>query len=137
MYKHAAKNLPYLLRYVADHYKTQNMCDKAIPENDETFKSVSDCYRSQEMCSKSVNNCPQASKFVPDCLKNMFDKAVNIYISTTKFVPKCYEIQQMCNLAVNRCFFVFDSILDWYKAQEMCDRVVPEDSYLKVSFPDS
>ena len=29
----ALKKLPYLLRYVADKYKTQQMCDKAILEN--------------------------------------------------------------------------------------------------------
>ena len=27
MFKHALKNLPRLLRYVADQYKTQQMCD--------------------------------------------------------------------------------------------------------------
>ena len=26
--KHAVKKLPYLLRYVPDRYKTQQMCDK-------------------------------------------------------------------------------------------------------------
>ena len=30
----------------------------------------------------------------------------------------------MCNKAVNGCFFVFNSIPDRYKTQEMCDRVV-------------
>ena len=30
----------------------------------------------------------------------------------------------MCNKAVNRCFFVFNSMPDRYKTQEMCDRVV-------------
>ena len=36
----------------------------------------------------------------------------------------------------NRCFFVFDSILDWYKTQEMCDRVVSEDPFIFVYCPD-
>ena len=30
--KHAVKNLPYLLTYVPDQNKTQEMCDKTIPE---------------------------------------------------------------------------------------------------------
>ena len=34
MSKHAAKKLPFLIRYVPDQYKTQQMCDKAILEND-------------------------------------------------------------------------------------------------------
>ena len=30
----------------------------------------------------------------------------------------------MCDKAVNRGFFVFDSVPDWYKTQEMFDRVI-------------
>ena len=37
------KPLPYLLRYVSDQYKTQEMCDKAILGNGGTSKSVCDC----------------------------------------------------------------------------------------------
>ena len=61
----------------------------------------------------------------------MCDKTVNTYPSTIKFVPECFMIQEMCNKAVNRCFIVSDSIpdqYDLYKTQEMCDRVVSENS---------
>ena len=30
MCKHAVKELPYVLKYVPDQYKTQQMCNKAI-----------------------------------------------------------------------------------------------------------
>ena len=43
--------------------------------------------------------------------------------------------QKMFDEAVNRCFFVFDSILNQYKSQEMCDRVVSKDSVLIVYCP--
>ena len=33
MYKHAVKKIPFLIRYVPDQCKTQQMCDKAILEN--------------------------------------------------------------------------------------------------------
>ena len=42
----------------------------------------------------------------------------------------------MCNKSINRCFFVFDSVPDQYKSQEMRDRVVSkcdeavDDNYL-------
>ena len=36
----------------------------------------------------------------------------------------------MCDKAVNRCFFVFHSIPDQFKTQEMCDTVAPEDPSL-------
>ena len=33
-------------------------------------------------------------------------------------------------------FFVFDSIPDWYKTQEMCDRVISKESFLIMLCPD-
>ena len=41
MCKQAVKKLPYLLRYVPDQYKTQQIIDKAILENCRTFKACS------------------------------------------------------------------------------------------------
>ena len=32
------------------------MCDKAILENGGTLKSVADCYKNQETCNKAVDN---------------------------------------------------------------------------------
>ena len=43
MPNHAVEKLPYLLRYVSDQYKTHQMCDKVVLENDGTLKSVFDC----------------------------------------------------------------------------------------------
>ena len=59
MCKHAAKKLPFLIRYVPDQYKTQRMCDKAILE-DGGILVCSDCYKNQEMCNKVVDNYPHA-----------------------------------------------------------------------------
>ena len=42
MCKYVVKKLPYLLRYVPDQYKTQEMCVKPILENVETLKSGPD-----------------------------------------------------------------------------------------------
>ena len=43
MCKHAVKTSRYLLRYVPDQYKTQQMCDRAIRENGGTLNSLPDC----------------------------------------------------------------------------------------------
>ena len=43
MCKNAVRKLPYVLRYVPNQYKTQQMYDKAILENGVTLKSVRDC----------------------------------------------------------------------------------------------
>ena len=40
MYKPTVKKSPYLLRYVPDQCKIQQMCDKAVLENGGTLKSV-------------------------------------------------------------------------------------------------
>ena len=37
------KELPVILRYISDQYKSQEMCDKAILENGGTLTSVPDC----------------------------------------------------------------------------------------------
>ena len=65
MCKHTVKKLPFVIRYVNDQYKTQQMCDKAILVNGEALKSVPDYYKNQQMCCKVVDNYPHALEFVP------------------------------------------------------------------------
>ena len=53
----------------------------------------------------------------------MIKLSILILILKLKFVPECFMThmtQEMCDKAVNRCFFVFHSIPDQYKTQEMC-----------------
>ena len=45
MCKRAVKKLPFIIRYIPDQYKTQQMCDKALLENSRTLDSVPDCYK--------------------------------------------------------------------------------------------
>ena len=50
MCKHAVKKLLFVIRYVPDQYKTQEiMCDKAVLENGGTLKSVPDCYKKRNV----------------------------------------------------------------------------------------
>ena len=69
MSKHAVRKLPYLLRYVLGQYKAQQMCDKAILENGGTLNSVCDYHRNHEMYNKAVGYYPHALEFVPECYK--------------------------------------------------------------------
>ena len=46
-----------------------------------------------------------------------------------KFLPECYKTQKKCDKAVNRCFFVFDSIFDRYKNQEIRKRDIYKDPF--------
>ena len=79
MCKHAVEKLPF----VSDQYKTQQIFDKAILENDGTLQSVPDYYRNQYMCDKALDNYPHKFKFVPSCYitQKMCDKAVNTHHS--------------------------------------------------------
>ena len=42
------------------------------------------------------------------------------------------KTQEMCHKDVDTCFIVFSSVSDWYKSQEMCDRVVSEGPFVLI-----
>ena len=56
MCTNAVKKFPFVIRYVPDQYKTQEMCDKVIIENYRTLKYVPDYYNNQNVCDKVVDN---------------------------------------------------------------------------------
>ena len=91
------------------------MCDEAFLENCGTLKSVSDCYKNKKMCNKAVDNYPH----------------------TLEFVPECCKTEEMCDEAVHKCFFfLFDSIPNQYKTQEICGIVVSLYLFLIAYCPD-
>ena len=45
------KKLPFVIRYVADRFKSHEICDEAS-DNPFVFDSVSDWCQTQEMCGK-------------------------------------------------------------------------------------
>ena len=139
MSKHAVKKLPFVIRYVPDQYKTQQMCDKAILENGGTLESVPECYKNQRIHDKAVDNYPHALKFVPDSYitQKMCDKGISTHPSTIKFVPECHKTQEMCAKAVNRCFFFFFFILFLIGIKlNKCVTVASEDPFWIVYCPD-
>ena len=42
----------------------------------------------------------------------------------------------MCDISVNTCSFIFNSVLGWFKTQEIYDRVVSKDSFMQRYCPD-
>ena len=48
MFKQEVKELPFVITYVLDQYKTQEMYDKAILENGGILESLPDCYKNQK-----------------------------------------------------------------------------------------
>ena len=59
--------LLFVLRYIPDRYKTQQIWDKGVLENGGTLNAVPDCYKNKKRCDKVVGNCPYALEFVLDC----------------------------------------------------------------------
>ena len=41
----------------------------------------------------------------------------------------------ICDKSVNSCLFAFDSILYWYKSQDMCNKAVSEDLFFDSILP--
>ena len=66
----AAHNLtseiPSMLQYVPDQYKTLNMCSKAVESNPESLEYVPSQYKRREMCLKAVESNPELLQYVPD-----------------------------------------------------------------------
>ena len=52
-----------------------------------------------------------------------------------KFIPKSFMTQEMRSTTGNKYLFVFDSISDQYKTQEMCTSAVSQDPSLIVYCP--
>ena len=101
------KNLE-MLQFVADHLKTKTMCKHAVKKLPYLLRYVPDQYKTPQICNKAILENGGTLKSVSNCYKNqeMCNKAVD-------------KTQEMCNEAVNRCFFVFYSIPDQYKTQEI------------------
>ena len=45
----------------------------------------------------------------------MRNKVLNSYLSKIQFVPEYYKSQELCDKVVDSCLFIFDSIPDKYK----------------------
>ena len=59
---------PYLLRYVPDHFKTEEMCKKAVEQASWQLENVPDQFKTQKMCEKAVEDEPHSLIFVRDHL---------------------------------------------------------------------
>ena len=56
----------YVLKYVSDEYKTQEMYEKAVELNLYSLMSISSHFKTKDMCSEAVTKCLGLLIFVPD-----------------------------------------------------------------------
>ena len=74
-----------MLEYVPNHFRTQEMCERAVEENIWSVVYVPDQYKTQEMCDKAVEEYLRLLKYVPDSFKKQIIKAVKkIHTGFTK-----------------------------------------------------
>ena len=66
MYNEAVRNSPYVLRIVPDHFKTREMCEKALEKDPFILWTVPDRHNIQEMCDKTVKKVSWSLEYVPD-----------------------------------------------------------------------
>ena len=53
--KRQFKKLPFVMRYVPDSHKTQKLRNKAVDDYVDVLEYVAECFKSQEMCDKVVD----------------------------------------------------------------------------------
>ena len=52
LFKNAVKKFPFVIKYVADRYKTKHMCDKDSPESGRMLGFAPDCYKDEKFVIK-------------------------------------------------------------------------------------
>ena len=90
------KKTPYVLRYVPDYLKTQEICKEAVSNNPYALEHVPDHLKTQQMC-KGVHFCPSLIGHVPDHFKTqeICNKAIDIDLYSLRFVPDWFVSQEM------------------------------------------
>ena len=88
------------------HFKTKEMCNKAVEKDPCLLAEVPDHTKTEEMCEKVVE---ESLWHLIDAPEEMCSKAVDKYPLLLVEVPDHLKTQEMCNKAVekNSCLLVF------------------------------
>ena len=129
-YDEVALHNPCMLRHVSDHFKSQEMCEKAVRLHSDSEQFRTRCGLLLYMPSKLFFN--------PDYLKmeGMCIEAVEKNPWGLDDVPDCLETQEMCNKAVAHSPYMLEQVPDHFKSQEMCEKTVGLDPWLLGDVPD-
>ena len=112
---------PRILRHVSDHFKSQEMCEKA-----ERMHSDSKQFRTPYGLLLYI---PSILFFNPDYLEmeGMCIEPVEKNPWGLDDVPDDLKTQEMCNKAVARSPYMLEQVPDHCKSQEMCEKAVGVD----------
>ena len=111
----------YLLGYVPDHFKTQEMCNKAVNIKSLLLVHVPGSFKTQEMCIKVVEADPLSLVNVLDRLKTreMCDAAVKDDAFSLVCVSNWLVTQQHVKLWDDQGDYCDDDeIIKWYEGYQ-------------------
>ena len=122
--------------YIIFHLETQEMCDKAVDKDPNSFKYVPDQFKTQEMCNKTADKYPQLLRSIPDKFKTqeMCNKAVEEHPWCFRSVPDKFKTQEMCNKAVDEYPANFEYVPDHYITREICNKALDDDCLCYLYF---
>ena len=63
------KKKQYQLADFPHHFKTQEMCERAVENEPEMLEYVPDCFKTEEICKEAVHREPYALGHIPDHFK--------------------------------------------------------------------
>ena len=109
---------PAVFFLVPDHFKTEEMCIKALEAAIWQLKDVPDHFKTQEMCIKAVEVDPWQLGDVPDHIKTqeICNKAVKDYLFSLRLVPDWFVTQQKTDVWYDDDYVYNDNkMIEWYK----------------------
>ena len=107
----------YLLLYVPDQYKTQQICNELMCTRPAFFDLVPDCLKTQEMRIKGVEVDPWKLYDVPDHFKTqkMCSPAVSKDPYSLQYVPDWFVRQEQVKIwHDDNNYWDDDEIVEWY-----------------------
>ena len=87
----------YALRYVPDHFNTQEMCNEAVVCSPYVLEDVPDYFKTQGICNEAVRICSCLLVHVPDWFITRQPKKIwhdDDYWHNNAFIIKWYHIYQ-------------------------------------------
>ena len=123
---------------VLDHFKTQEMCDKAVVCNPYALYYVPNHLKTQEMCKETVHNGLCMQKFVPDHLRTqeMCNAIMRIMPEAFHRITDHFKTQELCIKVVQADPLNLGNVLDHLKTKEMCDATMREGPSSLIYVPD-
>ena len=106
---------------VPDHFKTQEICIKAVEVDPCLLEDVPDHLKTQEICNEAVSIYPYLLEHVPDYLKTqeMCDKAFWKSTFSLQYVPDWFVTQQQLKLWHDYDDYCNDDkLIEWYEGHK-------------------